>query len=231
MKKISIVIIILSIAACSYAQQPDAMKEIEKIKAFYSGPELKHVTGQMLLTDKTTGRQIDKVDFEYWIKDKQLYTKMNYIEILNSDNLYIMVNHRLHSICVRPVKDNVAKTASPYMDISQLEKLLSMKNIKSSVSSSGGLNKLTLSGLQGSNFSDVTVNYETADNRIRSFYANVINASREDKDQLVLQVTYTKTEKINVTTDPPVFSPSKYVVIGKGGELSFNGVYQGYTKL
>src|SRR5437868_5471695 len=71
MKKIIIAILSLCLGAEVSAQQDDAFKELQKIRAYYDGPELKHIAGQMLLTNKNNSKAIDKVDFEYWIKEKR----------------------------------------------------------------------------------------------------------------------------------------------------------------
>ncbi|HMC99186.1 MAG TPA: hypothetical protein VKH37_03505 [Ferruginibacter sp.] len=229
MKKIIIAILSLCLGAEVSAQQDDAFKELQKIRAYYDGPELKHIAGQMLLTNKTNSKAIDKVDFEYWIKDKSVFTKMNYVEIFCNDKVYIMVNHQQKSIYARAAGNQ--KRSTGMFDASQFQQLLNAKGVKTGITKSAAGNQLKISGLSGSNFSDFTITYDPADNKLRSISANVINADPEDKDQLVLTVTYTKNEKSTVTTIPAVLSSDKYGTMGKDGVFHFNNNYQAYTKL
>ena len=221
-------ILLLHIA---HAQEAvDALKEMQKIREYYNGPELKHVKGQMLLMDKTNNQQKDKVDFEYWIKDKLVFTKMSYIEILNNENVYVMVNNRRKSIYARPVTELATKPIATFFDADQLQQMLSVKGTKTTLTKTGGLNKLTLSGLYDSRFSEITISYQASDNKITGIYA-LLKKTPGENEELYLQVSYSVTEKSNTATVPAVFSESKYGRLDSKGTFIYTNSYQGYKKL
>jgi hypothetical protein len=230
-RKVFAMIVSFLLLQAAVAQDTGAAKEMQKIRDYYSGPELKHIAGQMLLTNKVTGKQVDKVDFEYWIKDKQVFTKMNYIEILSSSNTYIMVNHRTKSIYARPLDQLQGKPVAGFFDAEQLNKLLNTKGTRVNLLKNGAFNKLMISGLSDSRFSDLGITYDVSDNKIRSINAVVSNLPGEDDEHLVLQINYSRTDKTNVTTLPDLFSATRYVEIDKNGKLNYTHNYQSYQKL
>ena len=210
--------------------QLNAVNEMKLIRDYYTGTELKHLTGQMLLINKQSKKQLDKVEFEYWIKDKQVYSKMNYIEILNNSSIYVMINHRNKSIYARPLDQMESKPAQVIFDAGQLNKLLAAKGTQATLSVTGSVKKLTISGLNVSRFSNIEISYD-ADYRIRS-----INATMNDEDEIYgepmeLQINYSKTEKTISSTLPGVLSVSRYLEIKGNGQFEFAKNYQGYQKL
>jgi hypothetical protein len=213
------------------AQDATAVTEMQKIRAYYNGPELKHVTGQMLLINKTNGQQKDKVDFEYWIKDNQVFTKMNYIEILSNSNVYVMVNNSKKTIYVRRSADLATKSSATIFDPEQLNKLLNVKGTKTTLVKNAEINKLSLTGLYDSRFSEINISYEAASNKIRSVYAVLKQTPGEDGPQMVLQISYSATEKKTVTKMPDILMADRYGALDKSGEFNYTKNYQGYKKL
>lgn len=213
------------------AQDGTAVTEMQKIRAYYSGPELKHVKGQMLLTSKITGQQKDKVDIEYWIKDNQVFSKMSYIEILSNNSIYVMVNHRKKTIYVRPATDLTTKSSSTIFDPEQLNKLLNVKGTKTTLVKNAGINKLTLSGLYDSRFSEINISYEAASSKIRSVYATLKEVPGEAEQKLFLQINYAATEKTPVTTMPDILLADRYGKMDKTGKFNYSKSYEGYKKL
>jgi len=229
--------IVLMICQClllyfgAAAQDATAVTEMQKIRAYYSGPELKHVKGQMLLISKMTGQQKDKVDIEYWIKDNQVFSKMSYIEILSNNSMYVMVNHRKKTIYARPASDLTAKSSSTIFDPEQLNKLLNVKGTKTTLVKNAGLNKLTLSGLYDSRFSEINIIYETASSKIKSVYATLKEVPGEPEQKLFLQINYAATEKTTVTALPDILLADRYGKMDKTGAFIYTKSYEGYKKL
>lgn len=230
MKKFINLFILTVLALPLAAQQADAGKELEKIKSWYAGPQLKHVAGQMLLTNTANGKQVDKVDFEYWIRDKQVFTKMNYIEILCNNSVYVMVNHRRRSIYARPLGEVTPKTETPFFDGTQLNELLNAKGTTVTLVKQGHLNKLLMAGLNDSRFSSISISYDAADGKIKAVEAAVKPSFDEPDQRLLLKVIYRISEKTAVTGEPAVFSAAKYMAVSKG-EFIYNKMYQEYKKL
>jgi hypothetical protein len=215
----------------AHAQDATAVTEMQKIRAYYSGPELKHVKGQMLLTSKVTGLQKDKVDFEYWIKDNQVFSKMSYIEILSNNSIYVMVNHRKKTIYVRPAADLSAKSSATIFDPEQLNKLLNVKGTKTTLVKNDGINKLTLSGLYDSRFSEINISYEASSSKIKSVYATLKEVPGEPDQKLFLQINYAATEKTAVTTMPDILLADRYGKMDNAGTFNYSKSYAGYKKL
>jgi hypothetical protein len=234
MKNMKIFLIIVQCMLLFYAaaaQDATAVTEMQKIRAYYNGPELKHVKGQMLLISRVNGKQKDKVDFEYWIKDNQVFSKMSYIEILSNNSIYVMVNHRKRSIYVRPASELPAITSATIFDPEQLNKLLNVKGTKTTLVKNGAVNKLTLSGLYDSRFSEINITYEASTNKIRSVHATLKEVPGEEEQKLFLQITYSATQKSNVTTLPVIFSAARYGVMDKKGDFNYTNTYESYKKL
>jgi len=229
-KTVLLIIHSLLLFFAANAQDATAAIEMQKMRAYYSGPELKHVKGQMVLTSKVTGQQKDKVDFEYWIQDNQVFSKMSYLEILSNNSIYVMVNHRKKTIYVRPA-DVATKSAATVFDPEQLNKLLNVKGTKTSLAKSAGINKLTLSGLYNSHFSEINISYEEASSKIRSVYATLKEQPGEPEQKLFLQINYEATEKTTITTMPDILSANRYGKMDRSGEFNYTKNYQGYKKL
>lgn len=214
----------------AYAQQVDAVKELQRIKSYYDGPELKHVVGQMVLMDKDKGKQVDKVDFEYWLKGNEIFTKMNYIEMLSNNSVYVMVNHKRKSIFARPVGQVTPKVETPFFDANQLKTLLNVKGTSAKLESlGGGVGKLILSGLANSRFNMVSISYEQSSGKILGLDAT-INSDLPEEQGLILKVRYSFTEKSLVKTSPQALSAAKYLE-NINGEFRFVKLYQNYQKL
>lgn len=229
-QKLILLVQCIVIAFAAMAQQPNAAAEMQKIKAWYSGPELKHVAGQMLLVNKTTNQQMDKVAFEYWIKDNKAFTKMNYIEMLSNDSVYVMVNHKRKSIAVRPAGSGTAAPTS-FFDAGQMSKLLATKGVSATITQANGLNRLTIAGPLDSRFSSITIIYDPTDSKVREVEAAVKPGGEPQNQQLVLQVKYSTIEKTNSANAGSVFSTAKYIRQAKDGSINFTQTYQGYKKL
>ncbi len=224
-----ILISLLAIQFCVHAQTAEAAAELDKIKKYYAGPELKHVAGYMLLKDKTTDKQMDKVSFEYWAMDKQIFTRMDYIEILNNDKLYVMVNNKRKTIYARPQAE-IKQQASPNMfDPRQLSTLLNSKGAVATVTKVNGSNKMTLSNLLNTRFSSLVITYGN-DYRILSVDA-VVAAEPGNNQQSILEIRYTKIEKTSASAAPAVFSEQKYVSKNTKGKYVYTSAYQNYQKL
>ena len=221
--------LLLVMTLVAQAQEADAAKELQKIRAYYAGPELKHVAGQMLLVDTDKNKQVDKVTFEYWLKGSEIFTKMNYIEILSNSAVYVMVNHKRKSIYARPIGQVTPKTETPFFDAEQLRQLLNVKGTSAKLVQTGGQNKLTITGLADSRFRMVTINYDAANGRIISLDA-AIRSSLPEEQALLLKVTYSVTEKTAAKSEPQVFASSKYLE-NTTGEFRFTRPYQNYQKL
>src|SRR5882757_8505633 len=158
-KNILLSVQLLLIAFCATAQKAEAVSELQKIKVWYTGSDLKHVAGQMLLKNIGTLKPVDKVDFEYWARDKEIFTRMNYIEILNNKDVYIMVNNKKRSIYARLQADVAQKTSVGFFDPEQLNLLLSSKASTVTITKGATTNKIAMSGLLNSNFSAITISY------------------------------------------------------------------------
>jgi hypothetical protein len=88
-KLISTILPLLLLSFFAKAQLTEAKEELQKIKAYYAGADLKHAAGKMVLKNSGSPKPMDVVNFEYWVMEKQIFTKMNYIEILNNNDVYI----------------------------------------------------------------------------------------------------------------------------------------------
>lgn len=230
MKKCFLIIQWMIFCGYAFAQQTEATAELQKIRAYYGGGELKHAVGQMLLKNTTTGKQVDKVDFEYWAKDNQLFTKMNYIEILNNNGFYIMVNNKTKSIYARTQADMPQKANVGFFDPEQLNTLLNTKGTSITVSKdASGNNKLLMTGLQNSKFTSLSIMYNTEYKIIGVDAA--VNPAPGSNDKLILTVKYSLTEKTMVTTEPTVFSETKYIAKNSKGVYNYTATYQNYQKL
>jgi hypothetical protein len=213
---------------CCCAQISEGAEALKKIGSYYSGPELKHAAGQMLLTSKGTGKQLDKVSFEYWVKGAEAFTKMNYIEILNSKDVYVMVNNKRNTIYARPQSQVYTKSSVGLFDPEQLNMLLNTKGAKVTVLKAGGSNKLTLSGLQNTGFSSVTITYSASDFKILNVKADI--APSGDQEGRMLEVIYSFTDKTASSGSSDVFSSAKYLT-ATGGKTFYAKAYQNYQKL
>ncbi len=231
LKRAGILIQLLCAGMMSLAQQNDAARELQKIRTYYNGPEMKHVSGQMLLVNKADNQQLDKVNFEYWIQDKKLFTRMSHIEVLNNDSVYVMVNHRNKTIYVRPSAAVTAATPTGFFDANQLGKLLNAKGITTTLLQEGADNKLTISGIQDSRFSSIIIKYANGDNKIKEVLAVVKPSGDKINQQLQLQVTYNLTEKSMQGSCGGCFSAGRYIKTGKDGSLEYTQIYKGYKKL
>lgn len=229
-KYLSILLPFLLLYCCAKAQQSEAMSELQKIKAYYAGPELKHVAGQMLLKNITTTKQVDKVDFEYWAKGKQIFTKMNFIEILNNNEVYVMVNNRKKTIYGRPQAQVTQKNSTGFFDPDQLNALLNTKGAVVTVTKGAALNKLSMSGLQNTRFASVVISYSTANYKIIAVTA-MISPVQGANQKLVLEVKYTVNNKTTIAGEPPVFSAAKYITKNNKGNYIYTKTYQNYQKL
>ena len=210
-------------------QKDEGGKALENIRKFYSGPEMKHVKGRMTLDNSVTGKRMDNVDFEYWIQDKYVLSKMNYVEILRNENLYLMINHKRKTIYARPVSSLKKTSATGIFDMDQLKQLLDTKGAGIQLIKKDSVSTIILTGLGTSNFSSVAISYYNKDYRIRSIEASVTQG-REKGENLLLRVDYLFTEKTKVSgTD--VFSDSQYVTKSKGNQISFTNKFQDYKKL
>jgi len=230
-KYISLLAAVLLCAFYTKAQQGEAMDELQKIKAYYTGTELKHVSGQMQLKNSITGKQVDRVVFEYWAKDKQVFTKMSYLEILNNNEVYVMVNNKQKTIYAREqAQAAVQQSGAGFFDPEQLNKLLSTKGTSLSIKKGAGNNKLYMSGLQNSRFSSVVITYSATDHKIIAVDA-VVSEMPGNSEKLVLEIKYTTTEKTVVSGESVVFSASKYIEKNKKGNYTYTTTYQNYQKL
>jgi hypothetical protein len=218
------------VAFCATAQKAEAVSELQKIRAYYTGSELKHVAGQMLLKNAGTAKPIDKVDFEYWVKDKEIFTRMNYIEILNNNDVYIMVNNKKKSIYARQQADVIQKTSVGFFDPEQLNVLLSSKASSITVTKGGAINKITMSGLQNTRFSSITISYSATDYKITAIDATVSDTPGSAQ-RSVLEIRYNTTEKTTVSAEPAVFSSTKYLVETSKGKFNYTNNYINYQKL
>jgi hypothetical protein len=213
-----------------FAQQADGVAELQKIRAYYAGSELKHAIGQMVLKNTTTGKQVDKVDFEYWAKDNQVFTKMNYIEILNNNGFYVMVNNKAKSIYARAQSDMPQKASVGFFDPEQLNALLNTKGANAVISKdAAGNNKLLMTGLKNTRFTSFAITYG-ADYKIIGIDA-AVNPEPSSNNKLTLTVKYSLTEKTVVTTEPTIFSEAKYITKNNKGIYNYTATYQNYQKL
>ncbi len=232
MKKIFVSVILTCLGLFvhnSHAQSQDAMAEMQKIKIFYSNDDLKHVTGHMFLKETNTGKEVDKVDFEYWLKGKQIFTKMKYIEILNNNAVYIMVNHNNKSIFARKLKDLKQKPAPGFFDAEQLKNLLSTKDAKVTMVREKSNVKISLSGLSNSRFSTVDIT-SSSEGRIEKIEA-AIKQTGADDEKLRLEIIYNPVKTEKSVVNPAVFSETKYLEAKKKGHYTYTSAYQNYTKL
>lgn len=213
-----------------WCQQQDAIGQMEKIRSFYTGPELKHIQGNMILKDADNGTQVDKVDFEYWLADKQLFSKLNYIEILSNDKVYVMVNNKAKSIYARKQTDLAHKPSPGFFDADQLKKLIAEKNANLKMEKDGNDAKIIMSGLKNYQFSTVTI-YSRSDGKIEKIQAMVNAPAGDDKQQLLLEIIYRNTSKEIMKDKPDVFSSVKYLDERKKGHFTYTQAYQNYTKL
>lgn len=232
MKKNMIVTLSLLLLLGNVLAQPaDVVKEIQKIRAYYTGTDLKHVKGQMLLSNISSGAAVDKVDFEYWLKDKMVFTKMNYIEILSNKSVYVMVNNKYKTIFARPQDKIEQKPAAMIFDAEQLGRILSVKGATSTLTVSNGQNRLSMSGFNDPRFSSIIINYAADDHRIFSIEAVVKESEATGGQKLKLKVVYSVSEKIGSGEEATIFSASKYLQPSKKGNLEYTPNYIGYKKI
>jgi len=222
---------LLLLLGTAMAQPADVVKEIQKIRAYYTGTDLKHVKGQMLLSNMSTGAPVDKVDFEYWLKDKMVFTKMNYIEILSNRSVYVMVNNKYKTIYARPQDKIEQKPAAMIFDAEQLGRILSVKGATSTLTVNNGQNRLSMSGFNDPRFSSIIINYAADDYRIFSIEATVKESEATGGQKLKLKVLYNVSEKIGSGNEPAIFSASKYLQPSKKGNLEYTPNYIGYKKI
>jgi hypothetical protein len=220
----ALVFIVHSITAD--AQDAEAMRELKSIRSFYEGPELKHITGKMILRDDTKGTTLDKVDFEYWSKGKQLFSRMNYIEILSNKDVYVMVNKNAKTIYARPA-DELQNKGGAGFDVSQLQSVLNQTGTSVQIKK-GSVNKITITGISGSQFSSVTISYSPADYKISSMSAEVKGA--DPNDRMTLLIEYRETEKTK-SADESVFSAERYLTAKGGGKWVLAKKYSDFKQL
>lgn len=229
-KSIAVFICFCVLSFVIKAQNPDAIEELKKIRAFYSGPELKHITGEMLLKNKGSGKVVDNVKFEYWVKDSMVYTKMNYIEILRNQTVYVMVNHKSKSIYARMLNQINTQPSSMLFDADQLKKLLSAPGAKVIMTKEGEKSKLYMEGFADPRYSSVSLTYDPSDHKIFILEAAIKETAEGANGQkLVLRINYKTTEK-SKTLNTSIFSSSRYFVQEKKS-VKYINPYQNYSKL
>jgi hypothetical protein len=209
------------------AQNNEAQNELEAIRDYYGSGGLKHVRGQMVLKNVVNQQQVDKVDFEYWIKETKVFTRMNFIEILNNDSVYVMVNHQRKTIYARLTASQAS--AAPLFDAKQISNLLEQKGVVVKLEKKDTINILRLSGVKNSNFSSLTITYYSRDHRIKKIDADVVQGNSRG-DKMTLQINYFLSES-TASEIAGLFATSKYLQQSASGALSYQKKYQEYTKL
>jgi hypothetical protein len=219
---------LLSLVVYVQAQSADAAAELKKIQAYYGSPQLKHVKGQMLLKKKGTATPLDKVDFEYWVKGKEVYSKMNYIEILSNREVYVMVNHKKKTIYSRLQTALPQQPGAEMFGPAQLKQLLDTKGTIVSVTRGAAQHTLTMTGLRDTRFSSVVISYDAADYRITAVDA-VVNETPGSNERTVLEIRYSPGKA--VANDAGIFSASRYLVQDNNGKFIYTSSYLSYQKI
>ncbi|RYZ22585.1 MAG: hypothetical protein EOO16_08475 [Chitinophagaceae bacterium] len=211
------------------AQQADATAELNKIRAYYGGSDYKHVTGVMTLKDPAAGTTLDRVEFEYWMQGTQVFSRMNYIEILSNRTFYLMSNSRSKTIHLRRQEAVGARASGGLLDAGQLGQLLAQNGARVRLEETGKERRLLITELKASKFSSVTISYSPVDHHIIGMEA-LVRAQPGTKGQLVFEMRYLTSER-KADGDASVFSESRYLVSTGGGKYQFTKAYQGYKKL
>jgi hypothetical protein len=209
------------------AQSKEGLAELQKIRSFYASAQLKRVAGQMRLTNGS-GKLVDKVDFEYWLKETMVFTRMNYMEILRNGQYYVMVNNKSRTIYARPVTAQGDKVATGFFDVDQLQQLLNGQ--ATSIRMENGATstkKLTIDGVKDSRFSSFSIVYSPVDYHIIRVVASV--RSQVPGEPMTLQIDYSLTEK-DGEESKSLFSINRYASY-QNGKLTFHKNYQDYQKL
>jgi hypothetical protein len=229
-KLISTILPLLLLPFFAKAQLTEAKDELQKIKAYYAGPELKHAAGKMMLKNMGSPKPMDIVNFEYWVMEKQIFSKMNYIEILNNNDVYIMVNHKRKTVYGRLQSELPQKAQAGLFDPEQLAALLSTKGTMATVKKDSSVNKLSLTGLQNSRFISFDISY-SSDYKIVAIDA-VVRPPEGSSQKTVLEIRYAVNEKkTNAEGPQAVFSDAKYIIKNKKGKYIYTKTYQNYQKL
>ncbi len=218
-------VVMLLVTFHAAAQQNDAKAELAKIREYYAGNALVHLGGQMVL--KKNAAAIDKVDFDYWVKGKQFFAKMNYIEILNNDEVYIMVNHKSKTIYGRPLSELTQQAGIGFLDPLQIQNALNAKGVTASVVKNGSGNSIRITGLQNSAFSSMVINYTDA-YKITTITAAVHPG--DNNESLILDIKYAVNEKSG-TEKNDVFSAAKYISKTGKDKYTYTKTYHSYQKL
>lgn len=231
---ICISISLLTVVTSVGQQNSEAVKEIEKIRSYYNGPELKHLKGNMRLTEMKSNKDIDNMDFDYWIAGKNVLVKMSYVEILMNDELYIMVNKRRKTIFIRPVSSvaNIDQNAMMPFGPDQLKQLVGTGNAKILLSKSAETSNISLSGLKGTKFSSLSILYNTdySLNKLEGFVQDGYYPSMKPGEKLRVIIAYATTIK-EATYSQNIFSSGQFVSGKSGGVYQPIGKYATFTKL
>jgi hypothetical protein len=229
MGKISIflLLIVFLMPFMANAQDSEGVREINKIRQYFSGSGLMHMKGEMTLKQLNTGGIIDNLEFETWVQGSRVLSKISFIELLKNDSVYVMVNHKTKTIYAKTVDKASRKKFDSQVTDGQVLQLLHSDGAKVTVTKLKDEGIIQISGAENSKFSLVKVRYSLNDYKVKQVEA-LVRPDFEEGPQNQLNIHYAVIEKS--ISNQEVFSSAPFIAKIKGKIITVSSKFKDYRK-